>query len=176
MRAGRNPTAVLTRWQVQPLVPADVPGLLDVQAACYGADYLEGEALYARRLTSPVQCSLGVRDDSGTLVAYLAAYWSVRGAVTPLHGDFAQHDGADTLYLHDLAVHPLHAGQGLAQALLGAAWRQARAHGVDHAALVSVQGSGVFWRRQGFEPAPAPKGLDSYGADAVYMTRLLAPA
>lgn len=162
------------RWRARPLAPADVPALIDVQAACYGAEFLEDAAVYARRLASPAQCSLAVAGDDGALLAYLAACWSVRGAVTPLHGDFAAHDAADTLYLHDLAVHPAHAGRGLAQALLGAAWHQARERGVDHAALVSVQGTGPFWRRQGFAPASAPAALRSYGDDAVYMTRALA--
>ena len=73
-----------------------------------------------------------------------------------------------------LAVRPDHAGQGLGQRLLGAAWHQARVRGVRHAALVSVQGTRGFWRRQGFAPAAAqPPALASYGADALYMTRTL---
>ncbi len=162
-----------TRWQPQPLQPADVPQLLDLQAACYGGDLLESAAVYARRLNSPAQCGLAMRDEQGALRAYLAAYWSVRGAVTPLHGDYALHAHADTLYLHDLAVHPSHAGQGLAQALLSEAWAQAEARGVHHAALVSVQGTAGFWQRQGFAPASATEALDSYGAGAVYMVREL---
>jgi GNAT superfamily N-acetyltransferase len=160
-------------WRLRPLGRADVPALLQVQAACYGVEWLEDAALYARRLASPAHCSLALCDESGALRAYLAAYWSVRGAVTPLHGDFAAHAAADTLYLHDLAVHPAHAGSGLARALLDTAWRQARDRGIRHAALVSVQGTADFWRRQGFAPAPAPAGLDSYGPQALYMTRWL---
>ena len=168
-------TAASMRWHPQPLSPADVPDLLVEQAACYDAEILEGAALYARRLASPAQCGLAVRDEAGALLAYLAAYWSVRGAVTPLHGDFVAHQDTDTLYLHDLAVRPSHAGRGLAQALLGAAWQQARAEGVGHAALVSVQGTGAFWRRLGFSPATAGVSLAAYGTDAVYMTRALTP-
>ena len=152
-----------------------MPDLLAVQAACYDAEFLEGAAVYVRRLANSAQCSLAVRGDDGVLLAYLAAYWSARGAVTPLHGDFAARDTPDTLYLHDLAVHPSHAGRGLAQALLGAAWQQARAEGMDHAALVSVQGTGAFWQRHGFAPAVADAALESYGAEAVYMTRALTP-
>jgi len=156
---------------ITPLTAADAPSLVRVQAACYGPALLESQALYARRLASPAQqCSLGVRADGDALLAYLAAYWSVRGAVTPLHGDFKAREEADTLYLHDMAVLPAQAGRGLAQALLQAASRAARARGVYRAALVSVQGTEAFWRRQGFAPAPAPPGLDSYGAGALYMT------
>ena len=144
--------------------------MIRIQAACYGPALLESQALYACRLASPAHCSLGARDDRGALTAYLVAYWSVRGAVTPLHGDFKAREDADTLYLHDLAVLPAQAGRGLARALLQAAWRMAQARGVRRAALVSVQGTEAFWRRQGFRPAPSPAGLDGYGAGALYMT------
>ncbi|HQD16848.1 MAG TPA: GNAT family N-acetyltransferase, partial [Ottowia sp.] len=136
--------ADVSSWRVSPLAGADLPALLQVQAACYGDALLEGTAVYARRLASPAHCGLGLRGEEG-LLAYLAAYWSVRGAVTPLHGDFAPRADADTLYLHDLAVRPEHTGQGLGQQLLAAAWQQARTRGVRHAALVSVQGTRGFW-------------------------------
>jgi GNAT superfamily N-acetyltransferase len=149
---------------------ADAASVARIQAACYGPALLEAEALYARRFASPAHCSLGVLDDDGSLVAYLAAYWSVRGTVTPLHGDFKMREDADTLYLHDMAVLPARAGRGLAHALLDAAWRVAHARGVYWAALVSVQGTETFWQRQGFKPARPSAELDSYGPSALYMT------
>ncbi|HQO51893.1 MAG TPA: GNAT family N-acetyltransferase [Ottowia sp.] len=162
-----------SRWRIAPLAGADVPALLQVQAACYGPALLEDAAVYARRLASPAHCGLGLHA-GGALAAYLAAHWSVWGAVTPLHGDFAPQAAADTLYLHDLAVRPEHAGQGLGQRLLAAAWRQARARGVRQAALVSVQGTRGFWQRQGFVVAlRQPPALASYGSQALYMTRRL---
>lgn len=155
------------------LTAADAPALMQVQAACYAPHLLESAQVYALRLASPVQCSWGVRDAGGALVAYLAAYWSVRGAVTPLHGDFERHAQPDALYLHDMAVRPEWAGRRLAQALLQAAFSDAAVQGIRQAALVSVQGTQGFWQRQGFMPADAPPLLRSYGMDAVYMTREL---
>jgi len=155
---------------ISPLTAADAASVARIQAVCYGPALIEGEALYARRLASPAHCSLGVRDDDGSLVAYLAAYWSVPGAVTPLHGDFTVREDADTLYLHDIAVLPARAGRGLAHALLDAVWSVAHARDVYWAALVSVQETEMFWRRQGFKPAPSSAELDSYGAGALYMT------
>ena len=154
---------------IRPLTTADAASVARIQAACYGPELIEDEALYARRLASPAHCSLGVPDDDGSLVAYLAAYWSVRGAVTPLHGDFKVSENIDTVYLHDMAVLPARAGRGLAHALLGAVWRVAHARDVYRAALVSVQGTEKFWRRQGFKPAPSSAELDSYGPGALYM-------
>ena len=74
------------------------------------------------------------------------------------------------------AVLPAHAGQGLALALLQPLWAQARAEGLRHSALVSVQGSQAYWQRQGYVLHPLPGAaqqarLASYGGAAVYMVR-----
>ena len=159
--------------------PQHLPGLLAVQQACYGAELVEGEAVFARRLASPANCSL-VLEHAGQVLAYLAAYHSVQGKVTPLHGDFETPVGTapDTLYLHDMAVLPHLAGQGLPQRLLQPLWEQATARGLRQSALVSVQGSEGYWQRQGYvaQPLHQPEQqqrLASYGEGAVYMARAL---
>jgi GNAT superfamily N-acetyltransferase len=125
----------------------------------------------------PVNCSLALLRD-GTLCAYLAAYQSVQGKVTPLHGHFELPAGTapDTLYLHDMAVLPGMAGQGLAQRLLQPLWQQAATQGLRYSALVSVQGSQGYWQRHGYgvqtltQPLQQQR-LASYGEGAVYMVR-----
>ena len=77
-----------------------------------------------------------------------------------------------------MAVLPAHAGQGLAHALLQPLWAQARAEGLRHSALVSVQGSQAYWQRQGYalhplQDAAQQARLASYGEGAVYMARAL---
>lgn len=161
---------------VRPLRPADLGALMQIQRACYGAGYAESESVFARRLASSAQCSLVV-ERGGELLAYLAAYWSVAGKVTPLHGDFDACAMPDVLYLHDMAVHPDHAGQGLAARLLAPLWAQARRRGVRRSSLVSVQGSQDYWRRHGYQPHALQDALQlqrlaSYGEDAVYMQRV----
>ena len=47
----------------RPLTAQDLPGLLAVQRACYGAAFLESAEVFARRLASPVNCSLVVEMD-----------------------------------------------------------------------------------------------------------------
>ncbi len=163
----------------RPLTLADLPGLLAVQRACYGAGFVEGADVFARRLASPAQCSL-VLEDGGLVCAYLAAYDSVLGKVTPLHGDFETAPQPDTLYLHDMAVLPQLAGRGLARALLDPLWHQATARGLRQSALVSVQGSRGYWERQGYVAQPLQDAaqrqrLAGYGADALYMVRRLTP-
>lgn len=159
------------------LTPADLPALLAVQRACYGDAYVESAEVFARRLASPANCSL-VPEHEGRVAAYLAAYHSLLGKVTPLHGDFDAVPAPDTLYLHDMAVLPACAGRGLARALLTRLLPRARAAGLRHTALVSVQGSQAYWARQGYaahlvQDAAQQRHLDSYGAGAVYMAQAL---
>ena len=164
---------------VRPLALCDLADLLAVQLACYGEGFVESGEVFARRLASPANCSL-VLEQGGAVCAYLAAYRSVRGKVTPLHGDFEPPVGTapDTLYLHDMAVLPHLAGQGLPQRLLQPLWEQAMAQGLRQSALVSVQGSEGYWQRHGYvaQPLHQPEQqqrLASYGEGAVYMARTL---
>lgn len=162
---------------VRPLALSDLAGLLAVQLACYGEGFVESGEVFARRLASPAHCSLVLEQD-GKVCAYLAAYRSVLGKITPLHGDFEPVAQPDTLYLHDMAVVPACAGQGLARALLQPLWAQAAVQGMRHSALVSVQGSQAYWERHGYglqplEDAAQRARLTSYGEGAVYMARSL---
>lgn len=162
---------------VRPLQTADLPALMEIQRACYGPAYVEGHDVFARRLASPANCSRVLQRD-GEVLAYLAAYWSERGKVTPLHGDFDASPAPDVLYLHDMAVHPAQAGQRLARRLLQALWAEALGRGIRHSSLVSVQGSQDYWRRQGYDAQVLHDGvqarrLKSYGDHAIYMLRAL---
>lgn len=162
---------------VRALEVSDLPGLLAVQLACYGAGFVESGEVFARRLASAANCSLVLKRD-GIVCAYLAAYASQQGKVTPLQGDFESIAAPDTLYLHDMAVLPSCAGQGLAQALLQPLWAQAVAQGLRHSALVSVQGSQPYWARHGYAVQALASEvqrahLARYGDDAVYMVREL---
>ena len=165
-------------WQLQPLAAAHLPGLAAVQQVCYGAALVEPTAVFAQRLHSPANASWAVvtRAQPTQVLAYLAAYQSQRGKVTPLHGDFAPVATPDTLYLHDMAVLPQHHGQGLARALLAQLLHSARQRGLRHSALVSVQDSQAYWQRQGYavhalDCATQRQHLASYGVDALYMLR-----
>lgn len=163
------------QWQIRTLRHSDLDGLMQVQAACYGANYVESMEIYRSRLACPAQCSLVAVQD-GVVLAYLAAYASTLGSVTPLHGEFAVYPQADTLYLHDMAVSPSVAGLGLATALFAKMWQNAHAWSPRFSALVSVQGSQNYWQRKGYEPhtdlsSENRENLRGYGDDADYMVR-----
>lgn len=162
---------------VLPLAPAHLPGLQAVQRACYGASLLESTAVFARRLGSAANCSLALADGD-QVQAYALACHAQQGQLTPLHGDFVLVAQPDTVYLHDMAVHPDWAGRGLARQLLQVLWAQARARRLRFSALVSVQGSQPYWQRQGYAVQPLASAaqaaqLAGYGADAVYMVQRL---
>ena len=162
---------------VRPMVSSDLDAVLDIQRACYGEGFLEGADVITRRIASPMGLSC-VAERGGRVCAYLAAYASHPGKLTPLHGDFEAAPQPDTLYLHDLAVHPQAAGLCLAQALVRHLWAQGVALGLAASALVSVQGSEGYWQRHGYVAQPLyqpeqQQRLASYGEGAVYMAREL---
>lgn len=151
----------------------DIDAVLRIQAQCYGADFVEPREVFARRLQRTGHCSWAAVQ-GGEVLAYLAAYWSRPGAITPLNGDFAEYSDASVLYLHDMAVSTEAAGRGLAKRMVEAAKQQARARGVQRTALVSVQGSQHYWERQGYKVEPVTNAaqqqhLASYGEGALYM-------
>ena len=156
---------------------ADLPALLDIQRACYPGGFLESAATFTQRLQSPGNLSCAA-EKGGVVCAYLAAYRSRRGKVTPLDGGFDTVAQADTLYLHDLAVAPHATGQGLAQRLVAHLWARAADEGLVASALVSVQGSQPFWERLGYrvqtlDDPVQQQNLATYGADACYMGKRL---
>lgn len=84
-----------------------------------------------------------------------------------------------TYYIHDLALAPEVRGTGAAAEIVGWLAAHALASGLSNMTLTAVNGSSGFWQRQGFEVTHNPQledKLQSYGDDAVYMTRVLAAA
>ncbi|MGB6054876.1 MAG: GNAT family N-acetyltransferase [Burkholderiaceae bacterium] len=155
----------------------DVAGILLIQAACYPPSMQEDEATIRARLAAAPD-SAWVASDGDGICAYLAAYRSQLGKVTPLAGRFEPAPAADCLYLHDLAVAPRAGGRGLGPQLAATAWQAARGEGLGYSALVSVQESQPFWRRLGYavhdalEPLQRQR-LSSYDAPAWYMVKRL---
>ncbi len=127
----------------------DVQQVLHIQAQCYRPLTLEGETTIRARLDSAPDSAWVAEDDAG-VCAYLVAYRSMVGKVTPLDGLFAPAHAADSLYLHDLAVSPRVNGQGVGPALVACAWESAQEQGLTHSSLVSVQDSRAFWARLGY--------------------------
>jgi len=156
-----------------PMTRDDLEGVLGVQAACYPPAMQEPAHVVLARLAASPGTVLIARDDAG-VCAYLFAYPSRLGKVTPLGGAFAVAAEPDTLYLHDLAVAPRAAGQGVARTLVARLHDDAAVRGLRHAALVSVQDSLAFWESLGYAQAAGDRAaLATYPGDAHYMTKRL---
>lgn len=166
-------TTMRATIRLQPMEAGDLAGALAVQAACYPPAMQEAADVVLARLWASPDTVLVARDADG-VCAYLFAYPSRLGKVTPLGGAFALPPVPDTLYLHDLAVAPRAAGRGLARRLVARLLDHAAVRGLPHAALVSVQDTRRFWEGAGFTCAHGDAAaLATYPADAAYMARHL---
>ena len=170
-----SPQAIL-----RPVRAADLDAVLRVQAACYPPSMQEARDVVRARIEAAGSSSfVAVHQDGAAaedILAYVFAYRSRVGAVTPLDAGFEVAPGGDTLYLHDLAVAPSAAGGGLARRLAARLLEQARASRLAWCALVSVQDSRGFWERLGYRgaacaPGAARAALATYPGPALYMVR-----
>ncbi len=164
-------------YQLRAMQERDIPAVLAIQEASYSVEVLEDEAVIRARLAAFPQLAW-VAEDAQGVCAYLFAYHSRLGMVTPLDGEFCTDEQADCLYLHDLAVAGRAAGRGIGPALVRHNLQQAGTARLRYSALVSVQDSTGFWSRLGYtaqenlEP-PQAGNLASYRIPAVYMVRSL---
>lgn len=156
----------------------DLPQVLRIQAECYPPAMQEDAATILERMRVAGDTCL-VAEETGSICAYLFAYRSTLGGVTPLGGVFKPCPGGDTLYLHDLAVGRAWAGKGLGSLLVRAALAGAEQCGLRYAALVAVQDAHAYWQRLGYRrcdrlDATARKALRGYPGTPEYMVRPLA--
>ena len=152
---------------------ADLASVEAVAQAIH-VDFPEDEAVFAERLRlCPLGCLVLAMD--GGIAGYLISHPWMLGAPPALDTLLgAVPEGADSWYIHDLALAPQARGTGAAGRVVAHAVELARAAGLASLSLMSVGGSAGFWRRQGFEVAPVPaEKLASYGDGAAYMVRRL---
>ena len=187
------------------MAPQHMDAVMAVQAACYHAIAPESfAAMDAKRVAGAGLSLVAQRVDAGRkqpagagnigietnvnggsgssaslqaedIDAYLIAL-PVRWPNFPaLNAEPLPSQAADTLYLHDLALHPRARGSGVATRLVNQVLVSARQAGLQQAALIAIQGSVPFWQRFGFavqqpDPVLAAK-LASYGGSAQLMRR-----
>jgi ribosomal protein S18 acetylase RimI-like enzyme len=85
-------------------------------------------------------------------------------------------EGADTYYIHDLALLPVARRVGAASYITNALAKHARAHGFPTMSLVAVNGSVPYWEKHEFAVADIPElfpKLLSYEPEARLMVRRL---
>ena len=148
--------------------------VLRIQDYCYTEIEPESlESLQAKILASPNTCLIA--ESSEGAVGYLIAVPIIYPHLPTLNAPtFELPADADTLYIHDLAIHGAGRGKGVAQALVRASIDAAKRSGLSRACLVAIQNSQSFWEQFGFEKVAEPTDelrakLASYGADAKLM-------
>jgi predicted N-acetyltransferase YhbS len=155
------------------MAEADIPAILEIQAACYTELVPESdESLRAKLRASPGTCQVACLSDR--VVAYLISIPWERSKPPALDARTCKLPPApDCLYLHDLAVLPSARHSGAGRALVDATLAQLEALSLGHASLIAVQSSAAYWKRYGFnvvEPSEALRAkLSTYGTGAVYM-------
>ncbi|MFC3711189.1 GNAT family N-acetyltransferase [Sphingoaurantiacus capsulatus] len=159
------------------MTAADISGVVPVAAAAF-PDHFEDRACFEERLALFSQGGF-VLADGDVVKGYLIAYPWPHGKIPPLNSRLGGvPDTTETLYLHDLALHPDVRGQGHARPIVERLVESARAWGAERIALVSVNGTRAFWQGFGFEPVtddPAiTQKLASYGDGALYMVKGIA--
>lgn len=164
-------------FKLRAMQARDIPAVMWIQEESYAPEVLEDEAVIRARFAACPQLAWVAEDDQG-VCAYLFAYHSRVGKVTPLDGEFQHHTEADCLYLHDLAVARRAGGRGIGPALVRNNLEQARTQQLRYSALVSVQESEAFWTRMGYAAhdeldQPQATNLASYQIPAIYMVREL---
>lgn len=164
--------------KLRPMQAPDIPAVLTIQEESYPDELLETAEVLSARLASHPDYAW-VAEEAQEACAYLFTYPVRLGSIAPFNSEFARHEDADCLYLHDLAVGLLTSGRGVGPELVRHALDHAKARGLQHSALVAVQGSQDFWSRMGFKACPVQDVgradiLATYGGGAVYMTRSLA--
>ncbi|MCY0966792.1 GNAT family N-acetyltransferase [Parathalassolituus penaei] len=164
-------------YQIRPLQVSDLSAVMTIQARCYLDIEPERPEVMASKLAIPAHACLACESSQG-LAAYLLCHPWVMGDIPALDTiSTCPPAGQPCFYLHDLAVDPGARGQKLAQRLVQQALQIARDQGLDHAALVAVQGSLPFWRSLGFTDhthrlsPELQQRLQKYGDSACYLAR-----
>ena len=154
----------------------DLNGVVEVARLSF-PDHFEGyDCFEERQRLAPEGCFV-LSSEAGEIRGYLVAYPYRRYGAPPLNsliGKIAE--DANTLYLHDLALHPQTRGGGYTRAVVERLAEQAKAAGWPQISLVAVNNAGDFWARMGFvsqSPEGMAEKLATYGEDALYMERPL---
>lgn len=161
----------MTRWRW--MTQADLPSVERVGEAVH-PDYPEDANIVAERLRLYPQGCLVLEDADG-IQGYAVAHPWLFGRPPPLNTTLRRlPDGADTFYIHDLALMPQRRNGGLGAQAVDLLARQARSEALPSMSLVAVGTSPRFWRRNGFVAAQdAPDAALASYAGAIFMTRTL---
>ncbi len=156
----------MAAWRA--MAVADLPDVTAISAAVHGR-YAEPIEIYAERLALyPTGCF--VWDDEGAVRGLLVSHpW--HRAKPPALGALlgAIPEGAETFYLHDIALLPETRGKGAGGAATQLVTALAARADLLDITLVAVNGADRFWAAQGF--VYDDNAVAGYGAGTYVMRR-----
>jgi ribosomal protein S18 acetylase RimI-like enzyme len=133
------------------LNPGDIAELHRLEAEAYLPELHESDESFLQLMRLYPEGAFGYFDEEG-LCGYAFAAPSMAGTTLELRTPVERiPEGADTFYIHDVAVAARCRGRGIGRLLATRLLALAREQGFARTELVSVQGSAPFWRRFGFE-------------------------
>lgn len=155
------------------LADDDWDEIVALEARAYAESGLsEGrEVLRSRGRVSPDTCF--VLEHDGQFGGYLLALPYPSGRCPELTEAEASDFDSVNLHAHDFVITEKLRARGLSPHYVRQIEQEARSQGFERISMVAVQRSHVLWRRLGYA-AHAEVGLpESYGTEAVYMSKAL---
>lgn len=156
----------------------DWPAIAALESAAYTEHGLsEGVRALRSRAGFPATCF--VVEDGREVVGYSIALPYPFGSYPDLHCSESDRPGPagerpDNLHWHDIVIAPGHRDRGVLRAFLPQLTTVARKLGFRRISLVSVLDNEQRWSRLGFKARRDIPVGDAYGAQGVYMTRVIA--
>jgi len=164
--------AVRVHWRK--MQTDDLAEICRIAVLCHPGFSEDAAVIAEKQRLSPDSCF--VLENGGSVAGYLIAHPWIKGSAPALDEFLGRIPAnADVLYLHDLALLPEARGGGNAARGAAVVSAFAVAAGYRAVALIAVNNSAPFWRRQGFKavkPSPAlAEKLETYSDDALYMMK-----
>lgn len=160
---------------IRMMAEADLPAVLEIQAACYTEVTPESkESLHAKLSASQSTCLIASLE--GDTVGYLISLpWDFSSPPVLNAETCRLPSSPDCLYLHDLAVTSSARKLGTGRALVEELLIRFRGLDLGRASLIAVQNSAPYWERYGFRAVslsePLRARLSTYGEGVAYMER-----
>jgi ribosomal protein S18 acetylase RimI-like enzyme len=140
---------------IRPLAPADILQIHALEAETYIPALHESDEAFLQLMRLYPDGAFGCFDEHG-MCGYAFGAPTRHGTTMELRSPIVRvPEDADTFYIHDVAVAERCRGRGIGWLLATRLLDLARARGFTRSELVSVQGSGAFWQRFGFETVEA---------------------
>lgn len=159
--------------RVRRLTDADWDEVVALEARAYAESGLsEGrEVLRSRGRVSPATCF--ALEYNGLFAGYLLAFPYPQGRCPDLTLAEASDHKSRNLHAHDFVITEALRARGLTPHVQRQIEPAVRSQGFDRISMVAVQRSHVLWRRLGYTAHPEVGIPDSYGTEAVYMSKAL---